>query len=64
MIHKHTITLAGPAADGRGLSGHVLRDLFDVLVQGRSSRCGSGSRAEALRVELHPPGYGRLRTSR
>ena len=34
MIHKHTITLAGPAADGRGLSGHVLRDLFDVLVQG------------------------------
>lgn len=34
MIHKHTITLWGPAASEPGISGHLLRDLFDVLVQG------------------------------
>lgn len=34
MMHQHTITLAGPAASAEGLSSHVLRDLFDVLVQG------------------------------
>lgn len=34
MIHEHTITLKGPAASEAGLSGHVLRDLFGVLVQG------------------------------
>ena len=34
MIHEHTITLKGAAIDGAGLSGHVLRDLFAVLVQG------------------------------
>ncbi|MDP1920253.1 MAG: hypothetical protein Q8L14_28670 [Myxococcales bacterium] len=34
MVHEHTITLRGPALDGPGVSGHLLRDLFGVLVQG------------------------------
>lgn len=34
MVHEHTITLRGPAAETAGLSAHLLRDLFDVLVQG------------------------------
>ncbi len=34
MIREHTITLWGPAATEVGVSGHLLRDLFDVLVQG------------------------------
>lgn len=34
MVHNHTITIKGPAAAAAGLSGHLLRDLMDVLVQG------------------------------
>lgn len=34
MIHEHTVTLTGDAVESEGISGHLLRDLFDVLVQG------------------------------
>lgn len=34
MVHEHTITLIGERARDRGLSGHVLRDLFRVLIDG------------------------------
>ncbi len=34
MAHDHTITLKGPALESAGTSGHLLRDVFGVLVQG------------------------------
>lgn len=34
MNHTHTITLAGPGLDAPGMSSRLIRDLFDVLVQG------------------------------
>ena len=34
MTHEHHITLKGPVLEARGLSGHLLRDVFALLVQG------------------------------
>lgn len=34
MTHEHHITLSGPGVDGQGVSGHLLKDLVAVLVQG------------------------------
>ncbi len=56
MMHEHVITLRGAAASEAGLSGHLLRDLMNVLVVGaeQSLRYRLDGRSTARGT---PPGW-------